>query len=101
MAKHKISTSVEIGWETLMEARSYQDVIQIALSKLARGLAEEILKREDIHSRKETYQGVTLSAEFYCLTGDQLDQIVQDATQNIALNRIWENRRPTTTQENN
>lgn len=99
MAKHKISTSVEIGWETLMEARSYQDVIQIALSKLARGLAEEILKREDIHSRKETYQGVTLSAEFYCLTGDQLDQIVQDATQDITLNRIAEILRPT--QENN
>ncbi len=101
MTKHKVSASVMIGWETLMEARSYQNVMQIAQLKLARGLAEEILKREDIISRKETYQGVTLSAEFYCLTGEQLNQIVQDATQDIPSNRIWESRRPTTTQDDN
>lgn len=108
MTKHKISASVMIGWETLMEARSHQleeyginDVMQFALSKLTRGLAQELLKREDIHSRKENDQGVTLSAEFYCLTGEQLNEIVQDAIQDIALNRIWESRRPTTTQENN
>ena len=99
MIKHRISASVEIGWETLMEARSYQDAMGFALSKLARGLGEEILMREYLHSRKENYQGVTLSVEFYCLTGEQLDQIVRDAIQEIALNRIWESRRHTTTQE--
>lgn len=94
--KHRISASVEIGWETLME---HQDVMQLALSKLARGLAEEVLKREDIHSRKENDQGVTLSAEFYCLTGEQLNEIVQDAIQDVTLSRIAEAMR--STQEDN
>ena len=79
MTKHRISASVEIGHEILMEARSYQDVTQIAQLKLARALAKEILKREDIFSRKETYQGVTFSAEFYCLTGEQLNQTAYTA----------------------
>ena len=100
MIEHKISAIVEIGWETLKEARSYQDVMQFALSKLARGLAEELLKREDIHSRKESDQGVTLSAEFYCLTREQLNQIVQDAIQDITLSRIGEMLRQTTQEDN-
>ena len=75
---------MEISHKTLKTARFYQEAMEFAQPKLARALVEEILKREDIFSRKETWIGVTFSAEFYCLTGEQLNQIVQANTVQVA-----------------
>jgi len=83
--ERRISASITLAHGLLIED---QDVTQFVQLKLARRLAEEILKRKDIFSREETYQGVTFSAEFYCLTGEQLNEIVQDAIQDITLSRI-------------
>ena len=80
----RIKASVVIDDDLKIAALPDQEITKFAQSKLTRDLAEEILKREDIFSRKETWKGVTFSAEFYCLTGEQLNQIVQANTVQVA-----------------